>query len=246
MTAIADLTARPIRFTADIPAWRTILAALGGTLISEAPGWLVYQLGSGRIALHASSQDRPAGSSAIGLETSSPLEWAVKAAAAAGAPISLAHTAHGPSAQVDAKDGTVFSLDSVTPAAAGVGPTQGELTSLAIWHTPLGGHARSIFTALDARPRVLADDEMWTDFRCDGGGLLAVHAADTVGAELAFEWAGNVEEAKALLDAAGVQSALIDEGHSRTLQIADPDGVKEIWINEKQTDLYGYTLGELD
>ena len=67
-----------------------------------------------------------------------------------------------------------------------------------------------------------------------------------MGAELAFEWSGNVEEAKALLDAAGVKSALIDESCSRTLQIADPDGVKEIWINEKQTDLYGYTLGELD
>ena len=47
------------------------------------------------------------------------------------------------------------------------------------------------------------------------------------------------------LDAAGIESALIDETYSRTLQVADPDGVKEIWINERQTDLYGYTLAEL-
>ena len=55
------LSVRPIRFTDDVPAWRTVLKALGAVLLSEDDGWLVYQLGAGRLALHtaAGSSETP-------------------------------------------------------------------------------------------------------------------------------------------------------------------------------------------
>ncbi|MGO0575907.1 hypothetical protein [Ornithinimicrobium panacihumi] len=246
MSTITDLTARPIRFTADIPAWQRILETLGGVLISEHPGWLVYQLGSGRVALHASNPDQPAGRTTLPLETSTPVEQAVRIAAAAGAPIELSEQDHGTAGLVTAADGTTFTLDSPTEAPEDTPAAEPRLSVVGIWYTTTPAEARRVLTSLGARPRLIADDGVWTDLTCDGGGLMATHAADSVGAELAFEWAGNVEEAKALLDAAGIGSALIDETYSRTLQIVDPDGVKEIWINERQSDLYGYTLAEMD
>lgn len=242
---IQDLTARPIRFTADIPAWQRILEALGGVPISEHPGWLVYQLGSGRVALHASSDEQPAGSTTLPLETSTPVEEAVQIASAAGVPIELSQEGHGLAGRVRAEDGTTFTLDAPTPAPEDAAEADPRLAVMGIWYTPSPGAASQLLTDLGARPRLVSDSGTWTDLSCEGGGLLAAHAADSVGAELAFEWAGNVEEAQALLDAAGIESALIDETYSRTLQVADPDGVKEIWINERQTDLYGYTLAEL-
>ena len=36
-----QLTSRPIRFTADLPAWRHLVETLGGRLLLERPGWLV-------------------------------------------------------------------------------------------------------------------------------------------------------------------------------------------------------------
>lgn len=245
-TTIDNLTARPIRFTADIPGWQRILETLGGVLISEHPGWLVYQLGSGRVALHASSEDQPAGSVSLALETSTPLDEAIPAAAAAGAPIEDVVLGHGRAGRVTAEDGTVLTLDSPTPSPDGASATQRSLSTLPIWYTTDTHVGRTTVAALGARARTIADDGVWVDFSCDGGGLVAIHAADSVGAELGFEWAGNVEDAKELLDAAGITSRLIDESYSRTLQIEDPDGRKEIWVNEKMTDLYGYTLAEMD
>lgn len=244
---ITDLTVRPIRFTADIPAWQKILEALGGTLISEHPGWLVYQVGSGRVALHASNDEQPASHVGLAVETSAPLDEAIPTAAAAGAPIEAVVLGHGPSGLVTAEDGTTMTLDSPTPLETGDGhASEKQLSAMGIWYTTDTHIARTALAALGARARTIADDGVWIDFTCDGGGLMAVHAADSVGTELAFEWAGNVEDAKELLDAAGVESQLIDESYSRTLQIADPDGRKEIWVNEKMTDLYGYTLAEMD
>ena len=245
MTTIADLTARPIRFTADIPAWQRILETLGGVLISEHPGWLVYELGSGRLALHASNEDQPAGSTTLAVETSTPLEEAVPAAAAAGAPIVATVLGHGPAGLVTAGDGTELTLDSPTPAPADTeAPGQPALSVMPIWYTPETRPAIAALTALGATLRTAGDDGTWTDLTCAGGGLLAVHAADTVGAELAFEWAGDVESAQALLKAAGIESVLIDETYARTVQITDPDGGEPVWINEKMTDLYGYTRTE--
>ena len=242
MTTLSGATPRPIRFTADLPAWQRILTTLGGTLISEHPGWLVYQLGGGRVALHAASETQPAGSTTLAVEDPAELTKAVDAAAARGVPVALEESDHGPAGHVRAGDGTFVWLDSPTPVEVGDGlTTRPELSTLPIWYGPDTGLIRGVLEGLGARPRLVGDDGTWTDLTYPGGGLAAVHAAEDSGTELAFEWDGDVEQAQRLLEAEGIDCLLIDETYSRTLQVADPDGGKRVWINERQTDLYGYT-----
>lgn len=237
--SVTGLTPRPIRFTADIPAWQRIITALGGVLVSEHPGWLVHQLGAGRLALHASHPDQPAGLTTLALETPVPLTEAVAGATAAGVPIRLEDTDHGTAGVVRAPDGIEVTLDAPT---AGAGRARdGRLAVLPIWYSPDAAVPLRVLEGLGARRRIVGDDGGWTDLTCDGGGLLAVHVAERAGTELAFEWDGDVEEALTLLTDAGVRARLIDETYSRTVHVADPDGGKSVWINERQTDLYGYT-----
>lgn len=248
-TILTAVTARPIRFTADIPAWQRILTQLGGTLINEQPGWLVYQMGSGRVALHASSEAQPAGQTLLALETPQALSDAVVSAAGHGVPITLEETDHGSAGVVRADDGVSFTLDLPTPGSPGPegsGELDSRLSVLQIWYTKRTREALDTFDGLGLKRRVIGHDGTWTDLICPGGGLAAVHLTDEpVRTELAFEFAGDLEQLIEPLTEIGVQSALIDESYSRTLQLADPDGGKAIWINEKQTDLYGYTLAEM-
>lgn len=241
MTTPLPLTARPIRFTADIPGWRTILEALGAGLTSERPGWLVFELGGGRVALHAASQAQPVGTT-LGMETGTPLQEAVAAASGAGVPVTLEDTDHGLAGVVRAADGTTFTLDSPTPDETGAGAREPRLSVLQIWYAVDTTMPLATLEGLGARRRVVGDDGRWTDLTFPGGGLAAVHAHESTGTELAFEWDGDVEEVVGLLAEAGVHSALIDESYSRTVQVQDPDGGTAIWVNQRQTDLYGYRL----
>lgn len=239
MSTLTGPTPRPIRFTADIPGWQRILETLGATLLSEHPGWLVYQLGGGRVALHAAHPDQPAGTTTLAVETPVDLGQAVATAADQGVPITLEDSDHGPAGHVRAEDGTFLWLDAPTPGEGKA--ARPELSTLQIWYGTDAGMIRDVLEGLGARPRIVSDDGMWTDFSFDGGGLSAAHASDGSSTELAFEWDGDVEEAQRLLTAAGLDALLIDEAYSRTVQVADPDGGPRVWINERQTDLYGYT-----
>lgn len=240
--------ARPIRFTADLPAWQHILTTFGATLLHEAPGWLVYQLGSGRLALHRGGGDEGerAGDTTVCVETPAPLEQAVQEAKALGVPIELQETGHGRAGVVRAADGTLVTLDRETPASlapAEAGATEPRLSVLPIWYAEDVTVPRTVMEGLGAVPELVGDDGTWTELTFPGGGRLGVHRdASGSGVELGFWWDGDVEDALRLLTDAGVEAVLIDETYSRTVQLADPDGGKEIWINERQTDLYGYTL----
>lgn len=239
MSTLAGPTPRPIRFTGDIPGWQRILETLGATLLSEHPGWLVYQLGGGRVALHAAHPDQPAGMTTLAVETPVDLAQAVRTAAGQGVPVTLEDSDHGVAGHVRAPDGTFLWLDAPTPGEGQV--ARPELSTLQIWYAPDTGMVRDVLEGLGARPRIVGDDGRWTDFSFDGGGLAAAHVSEASGTELAFEWDGDVEEAQRLLTAAGVDCLLIDEAYSRTVQVADPDGGPRVWINERQRDLYGYT-----
>lgn len=239
MSTLTGPTPRPIRFTGDTPGWQRILETLGGTLISEHPGWLVYQLGGGRVALHSASAEQPPGRTVLAVEDPTPLRQAVDAAAARGVPVTLEDSDHGPAGHVRPTDGTFLWLDQPTPGDARA--TRPELSTMQIWYGPDTGLIRGVLEGMGAQPRLVGDDGVWTDLSYPGGGLAAVHAAEETGTELAFKWAGDVEDAQALLEEAGVECLLIDETYSRTLQVADPDGGERVWINERQTDLYGYT-----
>jgi hypothetical protein len=236
---ISDLTVRPIRFTARLDPWRRVVETLGGVVISEHPGWIVFQMGSGRLALHAASAEQPPGT-ALALETTVPLAEAVELAAQRGVPIALGETDHGTAGIVRAPDGTTFTLDIPTPAPPGAAATLEQLTVLQLWYSADTSMVATVLEGVGARRRIVGDDHGWIDFTCAGGGLSAAHRDRTPRVELAFEWDGDVEDVQALLAGAGIPSAVIDESYGRTVQIKDPDGGAPVWVNEKQTDLYGY------
>lgn len=250
--------ARPIRFTAALPAWRHVVETLGGALVHEAQGWLVYQLGSGRLALHAGGGDdgEVPGTTTFCVETPEPLDEAVRAVRDAGVPMEVAETNHGRAGVLRAADGTLVTLDAQTPADAGApaaaraagaapgGASEPRLAVLPIWYGPDTSIPRDVLEALGARPEIVGDDGGWTELVFPGGGRAGVHRAESADVELAFWWDGDVEDALALLTGAGIDAVLIDETYSRTVQLADPDGGPAIWINERQTDLYGYTRAE--
>lgn len=239
-------TARPIRFTAELSAWRHVVETLGGTLVHAAPGWLVYQLGSGRLALHAGGGDagEGPGTTTLCVETPEPLDAAIRAVRDAGVPMEVAETNHGRAGVLRAADGTLVTLDAETTADADAGAataTEPRLAVLPIWYGPEVSLPREVLEALGARPEIVGDDGGWTELVFPGGGRAGVHRAESADVELAFWWDGDVEEALTLLTGAGIEAVLIDETYSRTVQFADPDGGTAIWINERQTDLYGYT-----
>ena len=240
------ICARPIRFTADLAAHRRYLEALGATRVTTAPGWEVYALGSGHLALHAASEEQPAGRTALAWEVADLDAWAEQARAA-GLPFEIGVTGHGTAAIVSAPDGTTFTVDPA-PEAEQPASTDTAFSVLPIWYTPSAEveGARAVITGLGGRQRVTADSDVWTDFDCPAGGLVAVHASDDgPDVELAFEFDGDVESLIPALEAAGVEPVLIDETYSRTLQLPDPDRPGAmLWINEKQQDLYGYRSAE--
>lgn len=236
------ICARPIRFTADLDAHRAYLEALGATRVTTAPGWEVYALGSGRLALHAASPDQPPGD-ALAWETGDLDGWAEQARAA-GLAFEVGETDHGIAATVTATDGTTFTVDPAAEAEQPA-PADARLSVLPIWYTSEAESARAVLRGLGAIQRVRADSDVWTDFRCPAGGLAAVHASDEVGVELGFEFDGDVETLIPVLARVGVEAVLIDETYSRTLQLPDPDRPgRMLWINEKQQDLYGYSSTE--
>jgi hypothetical protein len=240
------ICARPIRFTADLAAHRRYLEALGATRVTTAPGWEVYALGSGRLALHAASDQQPSGDTVLAWEVPDLDAWAQRAQSA-GVPFTIGMTDHGIAATVTAPDGTTFTVDPA-PEGEEPPPTDTSFAVLPIWYTSAGDveAVRELVTGLGGVQRVTADSDVWTDFACPGGGLAAVHASDDErGVELAFELDGDVETLIPRLEAAGVEPVLIDETYSRTLQLPDPDRPgRMLWINEKQQDLYGYRSAE--
>jgi hypothetical protein len=241
---LAGPTVRPIRFTAEPEVWQRILTTLGGVMIHEAPGWLVYQLGSGRVALHRGEGDEGerAGTTTLCVETPVPLKEAVRQAQEAGVPVGLEQTNHGLAGVLRATDGTLVTLDAATPAQQDHSATEPRLAVLPIWYAEDVATPRSVMDGLGAQLHLVGDDETWTELTFPGGGRLGIHRAGSSDIELGFWWDGDIEDALRLLTDAGVEAVLIDETYARTVQFADPDGGKEIWINERQTDLYGYTV----
>lgn len=240
------ICARPIRFTSDLAAHRRYLDALGASVVTTAPGWEVFALGAGRLALHAASDQQPSGRTALAWEVADLDRWAEQARSA-GLPFEIGMTGHGIAATVTAPDGTTFTVD---PAAEALQPAPAETACavLPIWYTPAAevAGARQVVTGLGGLQRITADSDVWTDFVCPAGGLVAVHASDDgPDVELGFEFDGDVESLIPALGAAGIEAMLIDETYSRTLQIPDPDREgRMLWINEKQQDLYGYSSSQ--
>lgn len=94
------------------------------------------------------------------------------------------------------------------------------------------------------RRRLTSDSGDWADLA--GDGLVGVHVGEVESTVMAFE-ASDVEALEEPLEQSGFRVALVDEAYGRTLRVEHPDDARqesEIWINETQTDAYGYTRHE--
>ncbi|WP_051479231.1 hypothetical protein [Arthrobacter sp. H5] len=228
------LRVRPIVFTPNIDEFAALFAALGLDLANDDDGWLVFDAGSGRVALHVAE----APSVELGLEVGDVHEF-VRRTVEAGTAAEALDTNDGRTAHVQGSGGMVFTahLGQRGISNAGADPA---LAVMPLWYVTDAAAGVKVFTDMGARKRLSSDSGNWTDFTAKNGGLLAVHAAGETGIELAFEYNGNVEAVQQRLRQAGIWAVLIDENCGRSLRLPNPDG-KDIWVNERQQDLYGYT-----
>lgn len=245
-----SVLSRPIVFTADLPGWRRLLAALGAVPLERAPGWEVYAFGSGRVALHdAEHAPHDPGFVLLGFEVPDLAAWT------AGEGSSVEHVLeeadHGTAARVTAADGVWFRVDQRTPtddeATATLrrdGAPDPGIAVLPLWYTDDVAGAGGVIEAVGATPRIRGDNGVWADFIAPAGGLVAVHEASTVGTVLSFECQDDIAALHQRLLDADVDAALVDETYARVLRLPNPDGGEDIWVNEAQQDMYGFSRVE--
>lgn len=110
--------------------------------------------------------------------------------------------------------------------------------------TPQVEKTAQMLASRGLRRRLTSDSGDWADLA--GDGLVGVHVGEDESTVMAFE-ATDVEALKEPLEQAGFRVALVDEAYGRTLRVEHPDDPRqeaELWINETQTDTYGYTRHE--
>ena len=227
------IISRPVQYTSDLVGYRRVFAALGLAPLQESEDWSVYAAGDGRVALHrVDAGDALDSRAALGFE-SDDLDVVVSAFGDAARRFTAENGARGV-----AIDGEL-EIVVLEPAPGGASGTAG-LRALGLWVSPNVNAAASVLERLGLRAEVRSDSGQWVQLTADGG-LAAVHDGATPGAQLSFEYLGDVDELAQRLAAAGVEAQVVDESYGRTLLVARPDGGEPIWINERQSDLYGYT-----
>ncbi|WP_026819369.1 glyoxalase/bleomycin resistance/dioxygenase family protein [Arthrobacter castelli] len=117
------------------------------------------------------------------------------------------------------------------------------LSVLPLWMTPDVDGARKVLDNIGAKPRIIADAGTWVDHRAKNGGLVAAHQDAEVEVLMAFEYDGALETLQSRLADVSIEATIIDENYGKSLRLPDPDG-GEIWVNQKQSDLHGYTRAE--
>lgn len=255
------LRVRPILSTPHEDAWVTLLEALGLQEISvgtqnsapEAPQARCFAADSGRVMLHPSSTFH----TSLGFEVRDVekfAQWTISD----GTPVRLEtieSAAEEPEGQIIAHivapDGLAFtavpvdaSLTAGTPQASTESLTSdASLSVLALWNTPdVAGSAKTLEN-IGAKPDTSSISGTWAQFRAKHGGYVAAHSGSTPSTVLSFEYHGDLASYAAGLREAGFETEIVDEAYGRTLLVAHPDG-DQLWINERQSDLYGYTRNE--
>jgi len=244
MTTPAGLVVRPVVFTTAPHAWLAITTALGGRSLVDDSDWHVVALASGRLAVHTVPTGDPLdGAQVLGFEHAD-LDTV---AAAVGVPVDTDDD--GPGVTVTGSDGLRFRVDRATPDAFADDGAPGERTSvLPLWYSPDVPAAAATLERLGLRRRIASDVGTWVDLVAPGGGLVAAHGAARASVQISFEHP-DVHVLRDRLEAAGIAATVVDENYGFSLRIPNPDaGIApavppgtEIWVNQTQTDLYGYT-----
>ncbi|MFT3970552.1 MAG: hypothetical protein QM695_09790 [Micropruina sp.] len=247
---------RPMQYTSRVAQYRELFGALGLAEMpadqggDATPDWTVFQAGSGRVGLHAVPDGDPLdGQAALGFETDELDAVAVRLAASCR--VRRFGRSGGRAIEAIAPDG--LSLVFLAPTAGEASPAfsassevsvpfaSSAVSALGLWMTADTGRATRVLQELGLDGRVRSDSGRWFQASADGGGLAAVHeGGDEPRAELSFEYDGEVDALAERLEAAGIGCNVVDESYGRTLLVDRPGGGEPIWVNERQTDLYGY------
>lgn len=237
------IISRPVQYTSDVAGYRALYLALGLVELpadSQGDGtadWAVFQAGSGRVALHVVESGDPLdGGAALGFETDD-LDGAAERLAAV-TEVRRFSRSDGKAISATAPDGLHLVL--LAPTAGRTAAEVPELASLGLWVTPDTAAATAVVTALGLNGEVASTSGGWFQAAADGGGYCAVHSGDQPAPQVSFVYDGDVEALHERLQAAGINSAVVDESYGRTLLVDRPGGGEPIWVNERQTDLYGY------
>lgn len=227
------IISRPVQYTSDLAGYRRLFAALGLAPLQQSGDWSVYAAGDGRIALHRVDASDPLdGRAAVGFE-SDDLDAVVSAFGDAARRFTAENGVPGVAISGE------LEMVVLTPTPGTARGTDG-LRALGLWVSVDVGAAASALERLGLRAEVRSDAGRWVQLVADAG-LAAVHDGEEPAAQVSFEFAGDVDELAARVKAAGVEAQVVDESYGRTLLVSRPDGGEPIWINERQSDLYGYT-----
>ena len=226
----------PIHFTPNTEAWRGLLTALGGTVAVDSPGWVVIRANHGVVALHESAETQTA-TTELWFEASEP----ETSARATGGLVTATELGDGLGTVWEARlpDGQLVGFSPLGSRSDG---DAGPLSVLPVWVTPAVSAAAQALVGAGATRRIASESGAWADLAVDDG-LVAVHAGAEVGTLLSFEYDGDIDALADMVRAKGLEVRVIDETFGRTLRLDHPDGAEEIWVNERQIDLYGYHQG---
>lgn len=253
-----QVTARPIHFTSDPAAVTKMFAALGLRQTVADDGWQVFDApGGGALAIHYVDKGDPLdGTTKLGFEVAHDGDLDQLAALLAGVPggvqTRFGLEANQRSLQVTAGDGLEFAVDIRPPVAAEPGwpplpllPYRLEIAQM--WFTRNVPAAQAVLTALGATTLVTAGTG-WADTRDSGGGRTEVHYSnEPPRVSAGFELGGRLEPLRDRLETAGFTDvAIMDEAWGRYLALTDEGLDGELtWVDEDQTDYYGYTVHQL-
>lgn len=235
---------RPVQYTSRVAQYRELFGALGLVELAPdrsgdtTPDWAVFQAGSGRVGLHAVPDGDPLDVQAsLGFETDQ-LD-AVAERLAEACRVRRFGRSDGQAIEAITPDG--LALVFLAPTAGATSPPLPALSALNLWMTADVDGAINVLQALGLQGMVRSESGGWFQASADGGGLAAVHeGVEPPRAELSFEYDGDVEALVERLEAAGIGCNVLDESYGRTLLVDRPGGGEPIWVNERQTDLYGY------
>ncbi|MBO9567964.1 MULTISPECIES: hypothetical protein [Cellulomonas] len=230
------MIARPVQVTHRVDAWCELLRALGAEVRRDAARAEAL-LGAGRVALRAPDDATEACGARLAFVVGD-LDAAAAALAPTGARVDRLDTT---TALATAGDGMTITLTSGVEHEARDAARPATPTVEPLWYTPDVPGAVAVLAALGLRRRIASTSGGWVDLEASGGGLTAAHRDALVRAELAFEHP-DLDALLARVGAAGVDAALVDEAYGRSLRLPHPDdATREVFVNERQRDLYGFT-----
>ena len=231
IVCLTSFTTRPER-------WAELALALGGTKIVDGGCWQVFALAGGRLAIHTVEPDHPkAGAQTISFDVPDLSNFGA-----------VNGVVDGQIREIDMGHGRVLEVTSSPLPNFFVEEVEGEMTHpgetlvAPLFYTPEVQEGARLIASLGLTARVSSLSGTYVDFADDG--VVAVHHG-TRGVGPSFEHP-DVTALIEPLQAAGFRATLIDETYGRTLRVENPDDASveaEIWINETQTDLYGYREG---